>query len=129
MRNSYPSYLIDKEIKDYLDNKFSIKENVNIIHNNKSISYYKLPYIGSYLNSTEKNIYELCKAFCRNTNVKTAFSPFKLQDLFSSKNCLPVALKSFAVCKFTRAEYQTCYNGKTKRNLPTSMPNLTFFNT
>ena len=54
MKNLYPSYLIDKEIKTFLENKFTTKENTNIDHNNKSVSYYKLPYIGSYSNSTNK---------------------------------------------------------------------------
>ena len=62
---------------------------------------------------------ELCKIFCKNANVKIAFSPFKLQDLFSSKDCLPVALKSFVVYKFTCAGCQSCYIGETKRHLPT----------
>ena len=75
MKNLYPSYLIDKEIKTFLENKFTTKENTNIDHNNKSVSYYKLPYIGSYSNSTKKKIYELCKTFCtkKNTNVKIVF--------------------------------------------------------
>ena len=119
MKNLYPSYLINKEIKTFLENKFTTKENTNIDHINKSVSYYKLPYIGSYSNSTKKKIYELCKTFCKNTNVKIVFSPFKLQDLFSSKDCLPVALKSFVVYKFTCAGSQCCYNGETKRHLPT----------
>ena len=121
MKNLYPSYLIDKEIKTFLENKFTTKENTNIDHNNKSVSYYKLPYIGSYSNSTKKKIYELCKTFCKNTNVKIVFSPFKLQDLFSSKDCLPVALKSFVVYKFTCAGCQSCYIGETKCHLPTKI--------
>ena len=54
MKNLYPSHLIDKEIKTFLENKLTTKENTNIDHNNKSVSYYKLPYIGSYSNSTKK---------------------------------------------------------------------------
>ena len=54
MKNLYPCYLIDKEIKTFLENKFTNKENTNIDHNNKSVSYNKLPYIGSYSNSTKK---------------------------------------------------------------------------
>ena len=73
MKNLYLSYLIDKEIKKFLENKCTTKENTNIDQNDKSVSYYKLPYIGSYSNSTKKNIYELCKTFCKNTNVKIAF--------------------------------------------------------
>ena len=66
-----------------------------------------------------KKNYELCKTFCQNTNVKTVFSPFKLQNIFSSKNYLPVALKTFVVYKFTCAGCQSCYIGETKRHLPT----------
>ena len=82
-KNLYPSYLINKEIKTFLENKITTKKNTNIDHNNKSVSYYKLPYIGSYSSSTKKKTYELCKTFCKNTNVKIVFSPFKLQDIFS----------------------------------------------
>ena len=119
MNNLYPSYLINKEIKKLLENKFTTKENTNIDHNNKSVSYYKLTYIGSYSKSTEKKIYELCKTFCKNTNVKIVSSSFKLQDLFCSKGYLPVPLKSPAVYKFTCARCQSCSIGKTKRHLPT----------
>ena len=119
MKNLYSSYLIDKEIKKFLENKVTIKENTNIDHNNNSASYYKLQYIVSYSSSTKKKIYELCKTFCKNTNVKIVFSPFKLQDLFSSKDCLPVALKSFVVYKFTCAGCQSCYIGETRCYLST----------
>ena len=55
MNNLHPSCLMDKEIKTFLGNKFTTKENTNIDHNNKSVSYYKLQYIGSYSNCTKKN--------------------------------------------------------------------------
>ena len=119
MKNYTPSYLIDKEIKKFLDNKFTIKENTNIDYNNKSASYYKLPCIGSYSNSTKKIFFELHKTFCKNTKVVIVFSPFKLQDLFSSKHGLPVALKSFVGYKSTCAGCQSCYIGETKHYLPT----------
>ena len=110
-----------KKSKNFLENQFTTKENTNIDHNNKSVFYYKLPYIGSYSNSTKKTIYDLCKTFCKNTNFKIAFSPFKFQDLFSSKACLPVALKSFVVYKFTCAGCQFCYTGETRCYLPTKI--------
>ena len=72
LKNLYSSYLIDKEIKKILDNKITAKENTNINHNNKSVSYCKLPYIGSY--SKQYKIYKLGKTFCKNNNVKTFFS-------------------------------------------------------
>ena len=54
MRNLYSSYIIDKENKTFLEKKFTAKENTNINHNNRSVSYYKLPYIGFYSNSPQK---------------------------------------------------------------------------
>ena len=69
-------------------------------------------------------------------NFAKTFSPFKLQNLLSSKDCLTVALKSFVVYRFTCAGCQSCYIRKTKRRLPTRIKNickliqnLTFFNT
>ena len=58
MKNLYPSYLIDKEIKTFLENKFTTKENTNSDHNNKSVSYNKLPYIDFFLfkQNQEKNL-------------------------------------------------------------------------
>ena len=38
MKDLYPFYLIDKEIKTFLENKFTTKENTDIDHNNKSFS-------------------------------------------------------------------------------------------
>ena len=85
MKNLYPSYLIDKEIKIFLENKLTTKENTNIDHNNKSVSYYKLPYIGSYSNSTKEKDYELCKNFCKNTNVKIFFHLSNYRTYFLQK--------------------------------------------
>ena len=119
VNEAFITFSFNRQIKTFLENKLTFKENTNIDHNNESVSYYKLPYIGSYSSSTKKKIHELRKTFCENTNLKIAFSPFKLQDLFSSKDCLPVALKSFVVYKFTCAGCQSCYIGETKRHLPT----------
>ena len=119
MKTLYTSYLIDKEIKKFLENKFTTKENTNIDLNNKSVSSYKVPYIGFYSNSTKKKLYGLCKTFSKNTNVTIVLSPFKLQDLFSLKDCLSVALKSFVMYKFTCAGCQSCSIGETKWHLPT----------
>ena len=38
MKDLYPSYLIDKEIKAFLEKKLTTKENTNIDHNNKNFS-------------------------------------------------------------------------------------------
>lgn len=42
----YPAYLIDKEIKSFLNNKFLNDDISKDNFNEKHISYHKLPYIG-----------------------------------------------------------------------------------
>ena len=118
MKNMYPSYLIDKQVKRFLHNKFSTNY-CNAVKESKTTLYYKLPYIGSFSNNTKKKIKELCKKFCKNSNINIVFSPFKTGDLLSSKECLPSALKSFVIYKFVCVGYQSCYIGETKRHLLT----------
>ena len=48
----YPSNLIDREIKKYLNKKFT--DNTIENRDNKIVCYYKLPFIGSYSNNTKK---------------------------------------------------------------------------
>ena len=119
MKNMYPSYLIDKQVidKGFLHNKFSTNY-CNAVKESKTTLYYKLPYIGSLSNNTKKKIKELCKKFCKNSNMNIAFSPFKTGDLFWSKDCLPSGLKCF-VYKFVCAGCPSCYIGETKHHLPT----------
>ena len=95
----YPSYLIDKQVKCFLHNKFSTN-NSNAVKQTKTTLYYKLPYIGLFSNNTKKKTKELRKKFCKESNIKIVFSPFKTGDLFSSKDYLPSGLKSFVVYKF-----------------------------
>ena len=81
----YLSYLTDKQVTSVLYNKFSA-QNCNAIKEIKTNLYYKLPYIESFSNNTNKKIKELYKKFCRNSNInivfqyKYCFSPFKLAN-------------------------------------------------
>ena len=102
VKNMYPSYFIDKQVKCFLHNKLS-NNSSNAVKQTKTTLYYKLPYIGSFSNNTKKEIKELCKEFCKNSNVNIVFSPFKTGHLFSSKDCSPIGLKSFVVYKFVCA--------------------------
>ena len=85
MKNMYPSYLIDKQVKRFLHKNFSTNS-CNTVKESKATLYYKLPYIGSFSYNTQKKIKELCKKFCKNSNTNIVFSPFKTGDLFSSKD-------------------------------------------
>ena len=59
MKNMYPSYVIDKQVKRFLHNKFSTNY-CNAVKESKTTLHYKLPYIGSFSNNTKKKIKELC---------------------------------------------------------------------
>ena len=59
----HPSYLIDKQVKCFLHNKFSTN-NSNAVEEFKTALCYMLPYIGSFSNNTKKKIKELCQKFC-----------------------------------------------------------------
>ena len=107
----YPSYPIENHAKRFLHNKFSTNY-CNAVKESKTTLYYKLPYIAMFSNNSKKKIKELCKKFCRNSNINIVFSPFKTGNLFSRKDCLSSAMKSFAVYKFVCAGCQSCYIGK-----------------
>ena len=49
MKNMYPSYLVDKQIKCFLHNKVCTNY-CNAVKESKTTLNYKLPYIGSFSN-------------------------------------------------------------------------------
>ena len=88
MKTLHRSYLINKEIKTFLENKFTTKENTNIDHNNKSISYYKLPYI-VLIQTVPKKIMSYVKHFAKTPMLNYFFTiqiagPIFLKRLFAS---------------------------------------------
>ena len=114
----YPPYLIDKQIKLFLNNKLSENDTPKENSNKENTTYHKLPYIDNISVRTKKKIGELCKRFCKKTDINIVLTPFKIGSLFSSKDMLPNALRS-VVYKFTCAGCQYCYIGKTRRHLAT----------
>ena len=91
----YSPYLIDKQIKLFLNNKLSENDTPKENSNKENITYHKLPYIGDISARTKKKIGELCKRFCKKTNINIVLTPFKKGSLFSSNDMLPNALRSF----------------------------------
>ena len=73
MENMYPSYLIDKQVKRFLYNKFSTNY-CNAVKKSKTTLYYKLSYRDSFSNNNKKKINELCEKFCKNINKYCFFS-------------------------------------------------------
>ena len=118
MKNIYPSYVMDQQVKRFLHNTFPTNYSI-AVKESKTALYYKLPYIVAFSNNTKRKIKELCKKFCTNSNTNIVFSLFKIGDFFLGKDCLPSGLKSFVVYNFVCAGCQSCYIGETKRQLPT----------
>ena len=99
-RSMYPPYLIDKQIKLFLNNKLSENDTPKENSNKENTTYHKLPYIGDISVRTKKKIVELCKRFCKKIDINIVLTPFKIGSLFSSKDRLSNALRSFAVYKY-----------------------------
>ena len=136
MKNLYPSYLIDKEIKTFLENKFTTKENTNIDHNNKSVSYYKLPYIGSYSNSTKKKIMSYVKHFAKTPILKLFFHHLNCRTYFPQKIVCQLLWSPLLCTNLLVQDVNPVTLGKPNaiyqqgsRNICKLIQNLTFFNT
>ena len=112
IKNAYPSFLIDKVTKNYLDYKFS--RNQNQLKDKYDVHYFKLSYIGNLSHHIKNNTSKICKEFCKeNFNIKLVFDSFKIKNYFAYKDPIPNDLKSFVVYKFTGASCSSSYIGKT----------------
>ena len=62
----------------------------------------------------------MTKQFCKEgTNIKIGFNTFKLKSLFSTKDKVPYALKSYVVYKFLCTGCNGSYVGETYRHIST----------
>ena len=64
-----------------------------------------------------KKLSNMVNIAVKNTNIKTAFPPFKVGDLFSVKNSLPKYPKYFIVYRFTCPGCNASDIGKTTHHL------------
>ena len=113
-----PSHLIDH----WVINQYITKTQTSLCSSPDSPSnpthYFKLPYAGPFSNVTQNRVRKLIKRYCNNLDIKLVFS-FKIRNLFSVKDPLPVELRSRVVYKFTCASFNACYVGETSRHLIT----------
>ena len=116
-KNMYPKSVIDNQIKTFLDKQFTV-DSVTTSEKQKTL-HYSLPYIGHFSHVTRKKLRHICERFCKDINIKIAFSPLKLSSFFSCKDTLPKSLQSYVVYQFTCAGCKACYVGETKRHLNT----------
>ena len=105
-RNSYPSFILDKIIKAYID-KIRYRNNKVLSEVNK-LRYFKLPYIDKYSEQVQKKITKLCKQYCKENIVKSVFISFKISNYFSVRDATPYFLMSFLVYKFICARCKSC---------------------
>ena len=118
LENLYPSNLIDQQIKQYLHAQCTDKKHKEP-RNSTYVSYYKLPYIGNLSTEIKQKVVKYCKYYCKSTNIKIAFSPFKVGNLFSVKGSVPKYLRSVVVYRFTCPGCNASYIGETTRHLTT----------
>ena len=112
IKNGYPSFLIDKVIKNYIDYKFSSSQNQ--LKDKSDNHFFKLPYIGKLSQHIKNKFSRLCKEFCKeNFKIKIVFNSFKIENYFSYKDPIPIDLKYFLVYKFTFASCSSSYIGET----------------
>ena len=118
INNAYPPFLINKVIKKNLDYKFS--SNQNQLKDTPDVHYFKLPYIGNLPHPIKNRLSKLCKKFCKESfNIVLLFNSFKIKNYFLYKDPIPDDLKSFLVCKFTRASCGSSYIGATCHHFKT----------
>ena len=60
MKSMYPSYLIDKQLKHFLCNRF-FTQNQNKLEKLKTYLYHETPHKGSFSNGPKKKAAYLCK--------------------------------------------------------------------
>ena len=115
--NMYAKSVIDSQIKTFLDKQF-IVDSGTTSEKQKTLNF-SLPYTGHFSYVTKKKLRHICEGFCKDIDIKIAFSPLKLSSFFSCKDTLPKSLQSYVVYQFTCAGCKACYIGETKRHLST----------
>ena len=85
IKNAYPSFVIDKIIKRYLDQKFSSSKNqikdTSDVKFTSDVYYFKLSYIGNLLDHIKNKFFKLCKHFCKKKiNIKLFIDSFKIEN-------------------------------------------------
>ena len=118
-KNQFPTKLIDKFTKKYLNLKLHKRPLENNTELKTDTRFFKLLYICKYSNIAQKKIQNLVKTFCKGIVVKVVLTPFEISYRFSYKDPLPLDLQSFIGYKFICANCEVCYMGETTRHFIT----------
>ena len=117
-RNQYPESLMSRLFKSYLNNAHN--SNTSASPTDNSTIHFKFPFV-SIFNFTQRTVRMLAKTYCKNPNIKLAFSSFKVRNLISVKACVPRSLRSCVVYQFTCAGCNSLYIGEKSRHSSTQV--------
>ena len=113
----YSKSAIDNQIKTFLDKQFSVDSGTT--SQKEKILHYSLRYIGHFSHVTKKKLRHICERFCKDIDIKIAFSPLKLSSFFICKVTVPKSFQFYVCYQFTCVGCKACYIRETKRHLST----------
>lgn len=114
--NSYPKYLVEKQINKFISSKFdkSSKTEDSV----REIKYVTLPFMGQFSYQLRNTLSGLLKKTIPEVNFRFIFvNRNTIGSLFKSKDSLPAQLCSNVVYKYQCPDYMSRYIGSTARNL------------
>ena len=87
-KNQFPSSLVNRTVKQYLNKFFASPLLASAITNSNEIRthYYKLPFVGPFSTYVQRRIRNLTQRYCKNLDIKLVFAPYKIKNLFSAKD-------------------------------------------
>ena len=74
----YPKSVIVNQVKTFLDKQFKVDSGTT--SKKQKTLHYSLPYIGHFSHVTKKKLRHICERFCKDIDIKIAFSPLKLSS-------------------------------------------------
>ena len=93
-KNRYPESLISRVVHSYLESVQSSNDSKSAT--DTSTLYFKLPFL-KLSKFTQRKISMLAKKYCKNLNIKLAFSSFKIKSLLTVKDRVHRSLRSCLV--------------------------------
>ena len=118
-KNLFPLQVIERVTRQYITKALSPQDLQVSASSSTYTQYFKLPYIGPFSRVTQNRIKSYCKRYCRDLDIRLAFSSFKVRSIFGAKDPIPTKLRSRVVYKFSCASCNSCYVGETCRHFAT----------
>ena len=122
-KNQHPERLINRVVKSYLDKVHN--SNNSTPPKDTSIIYLKPPFL-NLPNFAQYKVRMLAKKYCKDLQIRLAFTSFKIEKLIIAKDCAPRSLHSNKVYKFTYAKCNSVYVGETSQHLSTRVHEYLF---